>query len=423
MATVDTGIYSALLKPPKSVGDFDREARAAEAEEQALAGGRLKMEDAARARARAAGLDALMRDTAGASDLDRLAALSRGGYLGEAADLRKSLTDAEKGRADAGKTSAETKAKQFETAEKAWQSNIQAISSFRTPDDVKQHLANIVTAAPAELQPQHLERARQMISSIPADLGQFEGWRQQQLEGLMTAGDQMKFRLPDANARLSSDTQRRNADVAAATSRENNRNTVAATRYGIDQRTALGREGIAATNSRAAAKAKPAGPIKLSSTLEKELIEADDVVNTSRTSADSLKRALELNEKAFDGPLASKRAGALLLIRPNDPAALATQQFENIVLSDALGSMKSIFGGNPTEGERQILLDLQAAPSKPRTARAAILKRAQEAATRRAGLAKQRSQAIRSGTYTSQNPVDEAAAGIDDLVNKYDTED
>lgn len=68
---------------------------------------------------------------------------------------------------------------------------------------------------------------------------------------------------------------------------------------------------------------------------------------------------------------------------------------ENIIGEQALSSMKSIFGGNPTEGERAILLDLQASASKTPKQRAEILNRAMTAANRRIQFSKQKADDIK----------------------------
>jgi hypothetical protein len=61
--------------------------------------------------------------------------------------------------------------------------------------------------------------------------------------------------------------------------------------------------------------------------------------------------------------------------------------------------MKSIFGGNPTEGERRILLDIQGSSSKPPKVREEIFKRAEEAINRRIKFNKEKAESLRGGTY------------------------
>jgi hypothetical protein len=47
------------------------------------------------------------------------------------------------------------------------------------------------------------------------------------------------------------------------------------------------------------------------------------------------------------------------LFSSDDPAYVATEELDKTVIGSALTQMKTIFGANPTEGERKILLDMQ----------------------------------------------------------------
>ena len=67
------------------------------------------------------------------------------------------------------------------------------------------------------------------------------------------------------------------------------------------------------------------------------------------------------------------------------------------MLGQALESMKSIFGSNPTEGERAILMELQAVPSLSVPERDRLLKRAQALIDRRLQFARERADALWNG--------------------------
>jgi hypothetical protein len=144
------------------------------------------------------------------------------------------------------------------------------------------------------------------------------------------------------------------------------------------------------------------GAVGLSATAQKELFEADDAVQNGMGAIGSLQKALELNKDAYSGVGASTRA----TIRSNLPGASksadATIAMENIIKDQALTSMKSIFGGNPTEGERAVLLDLQASASKTPKQREEILGRAMQAAQRRLDFNKQKADSLRGGSYMSE---------------------
>ena len=73
--------------------------------------------------------------------------------------------------------------------------------------------------------------------------------------------------------------------------------------------------------------------------------------------------------------------------------------FNNLVQQGALSQLKTIFGGNPTEGERAILLELQASSSKPPPIRKKILERAKALANTRLALNQQRADQLRGGDF------------------------
>jgi len=161
------------------------------------------------------------------------------------------------------------------------------------------------------------------------------------------------------------------------------------------------------------APAKPAkgkGAVAMSSVLQKELIEADDIANTATQTAATLRKALDLNKKAYEGYGALMRARVTSNFKDSD-SANATIDLNNMIGEQALSGMKVIFGGNPTEGERAILLDLQASADKTPAQRKSIIDRGIAAAERRAGLSKERAKAIRSGSYLSEE-ADPAEATI-----------
>jgi hypothetical protein len=61
--------------------------------------------------------------------------------------------------------------------------------------------------------------------------------------------------------------------------------------------------------------------------------------------------------------------------------------------------LKAIFGGNPTEGERKILLEVQGSVNQPDAVRRRIWDRAIQLAQQKLSLAEQRSNELRGGNY------------------------
>ncbi|MCJ2068425.1 hypothetical protein MKK75_06310, partial [Methylobacterium sp. J-030] len=66
---------------------------------------------------------------------------------------------------------------------------------------------------------------------------------------------------------------------------------------------------------------------------------------------------------------------------PGNEAGQATLELDNLVTTNALTNLKSIFGGNPTEGERKILLDVAGSSNLPHALRVKVYQRAIDAAT------------------------------------------
>jgi len=135
-----------------------------------------------------------------------------------------------------------------------------------------------------------------------------------------------------------------------------------------------------------------------------------------------LQKAMDLNNKAYSGVGASARATLRSNLPGSSEGADATIAMENIIKDQALTSMKSIFGGNPTEGERAILLDLQASASKTPKQREEILGRAMQAAQRRLDFNKQKADSLRGGSYMSEGGAPQVQATSGAKRVKFDAQ-
>lgn len=148
----------------------------------------------------------------------------------------------------------------------------------------------------------------------------------------------------------------------------------------------------------------PAQKQKLSPTDKKAILDADDAVKANEAVIKMFDQALVLNKKTLSGPAAQQRselAGALpdVLVPGSRQAALDTQNLNNLVTGTALQQLRTIFGGNPTEGERQVLLDIQGSVNQPWEVREEIYKRARTLAATRLATNRERAAAIRNRTY------------------------
>lgn len=154
---------------------------------------------------------------------------------------------------------------------------------------------------------------------------------------------------------------------------------------------------------------------------KKAILDADDMVAANENAISALEKAETLSDKANSGWFADTRAAAgnnlpdwMVPDFVSSPdSSQATTDMDNAVVGQALASLKTIFGGNPTEGERKILLDLQGSSSMPAAVRKSVFTRAKELAQRRLAFNKQRANELRGGEYYKQggmSPQGDAAS-------------
>lgn len=147
----------------------------------------------------------------------------------------------------------------------------------------------------------------------------------------------------------------------------------------------------------------------LTATDKRAILDADDAVLANTAVIDQLNSVItpdasgkSLNDRAGSGMF----AGVQSFAARNDPTGLlddetgqATTELQNIVLGQALSSLKSIFGAAPTEGERKILVDLQASIDKTPQERKPIIERAIRMAKARLKFNEDRAASLRGGSY------------------------
>ncbi len=133
--------------------------------------------------------------------------------------------------------------------------------------------------------------------------------------------------------------------------------------------------------------------------------ETQDLLNATTDSLTALKKAYALNPKTFDSSLLDTAQRKLLeMSGSTDPKVLATREQENLLQEKALSGLKGAFGGNPTEGERKIMLDLQGIGAKSKEERARIMQNAFEASQAKQARLKERLKQINAGTF--RNTID-----------------
>jgi hypothetical protein len=135
----------------------------------------------------------------------------------------------------------------------------------------------------------------------------------------------------------------------------------------------------------------------MNATSMKEVFEADEGAQASSNVIQSLDTALGMNDKAYSG-LGAQTRGYLTSLYGAEGGE-ATENLQNVVTQQVLENLKATFGGMPTEGERQILLEVQGSVSKAPEVRKQIFERAKVAAQRRLEFNRAKAEGLRSGEY------------------------
>ena len=152
------------------------------------------------------------------------------------------------------------------------------------------------------------------------------------------------------------------------------------------------RKAVEARQAENATKLTPA-EVKLKAEAETNIGGIDDALMT-------LQRAYNLNPYTFDGTLA---AGAQQLLleqtNPNDKRVLATREQTNLLSAGGIAKLRASFGGNPTEGERAALLDLEGIDAKSKEERARIMQNTYRLLKQRRTREQKRLNEISAGLY------------------------
>lgn len=169
-------------------------------------------------------------------------------------------------------------------------------------------------------------------------------------------------------------------------------------------------------DARAQEKAINPPKTQLSSSAQKELFEADEMVQASKNALGMLQEAKKLNKTAYSGFGAKPRAIVASNLGVGGRGADDAINLDNLMTGQALESLKATFGGMPTEGERKILLDIQASADKTPAQRQTILDRAEKAAERRIKFNESKAKSLRSGTYFTQQQSEPQTQSNDVLL-------
>lgn len=187
----DMSIWANALRPPKSVAEYDAEAQASQAGALGLQGKRVEIENALRAQRD----DAAYREAArrfSADPTENANSLYKAGLPTQAAAVLKAGTDARLANAHAGNFEQQTAASKTDQAIKASEQHLQLIPTLQTHDDAVQWAIahRQIPGSPMASMP--ADQFVAGLSRIPTDPQQLAAWKQQTLQGGVSATEQLK---------------------------------------------------------------------------------------------------------------------------------------------------------------------------------------------------------------------------------------
>jgi hypothetical protein len=156
------------------------------------------------------------------------------------------------------------------------------------------------------------------------------------------------------------------------------------------------------TPSGVAPPAKTDQPRQLTAEELKQKGDAEKMAVAGGQIQSNLDRATELSPTAAAGPLAPYTKYFDYFTNPK--RYNATQELDNVVLQNVLGSLRATFGSQPTEGERQVLKEVGGAISQPVEVRKQIFERAKQVAKESVETNQKKAADISSGAYGTTTP-------------------
>jgi hypothetical protein len=147
--------------------------------------------------------------------------------------------------------------------------------------------------------------------------------------------------------------------------------------------------------------------VKLEPDERKAIRDDEDAIFAAKNTIKNLDTAVSFVDQAFTSTAADQAAyKKLKQTNPNDPRVKATEELENLIGQNVVGSLKTTFGGNPTEGERRALQELGGLGSANKDVRKAIMKRAAKALQEAAEYRGMRINKIETGGYRKKTEAE-----------------
>lgn len=139
---------------------------------------------------------------------------------------------------------------------------------------------------------------------------------------------------------------------------------------------------------------------------KRAIFQSEELIKSRKRALEALNEAESLNDKAFSGGLASER-GAIAANSPlpnvapfpDSERGLATLRLDNLLQKQALGHLKETFGGQPSNKEGALQVQLEGARNLPAATRLQIIRDAKQAVQDTIDLHTDRLKQLRAGTY------------------------
>jgi hypothetical protein len=145
------------------------------------------------------------------------------------------------------------------------------------------------------------------------------------------------------------------------------------------------------------------------------VIDARDTIGTLEGAIGDIKQAIGLNQNAYGGNIADLTEEKITqLFVPGDEKLRNTRLLKNFLGAQGVAKLRASFGGNPTEGERKILLELEGIDALTSAERAAIMVRTLDALDKKAAREKKKLEELQSGSlrrYTQNQSLTRPTPG------------
>ncbi len=181
---IDTGIYANLLRPPKSVAEYDQEAQASQLNALQLQNGRMKQDEYQRGIADQNALRDATRGF-GADTTANYNALLRTGNMKAAQEYQKGIGDQDLVRTKTAQEATQTKGMALDQSIKAHEFQVQKLAAVSDPQGAlawaQEALQNGVFS------PEQYQRGVQALQQASQSPQAFAEWRQKALQGGQSA--------------------------------------------------------------------------------------------------------------------------------------------------------------------------------------------------------------------------------------------